>query len=121
MTYHYLAHVFYILESIAAIEAYVGADIDAAFADRKTYDAVLHRLETLSASAAKLPDDLKAAHPRIRWQAITGFRNILAHDYLGDIDHAVLIGIIRERLPELANALRQHVPDSFQHSPYTPS
>jgi len=116
MTYHFLAHIAYILESIDFIQKYVGDDVLKALDDRKTYDAVLHRLQTLAESASKLPDDIKQSHPQIRWQSLTGFRNILAHDYLGDIDHAVLAGIITERLPELSQAMRQHMPEPFHLS-----
>ncbi|MFN7755435.1 MAG: DUF86 domain-containing protein [Holosporales bacterium] len=122
MTPHWIAHAVYILESIAAIEHYVKdfSDTAAALDDSKTRDAVLRRLETLALSAAKLPQEFKAHHAHIAWKSIAGFRNILAHDYLGDIDNPLLIGIINKRLPELAAALQKHGVSFAPAIPSTP-
>lgn len=45
------------------------------------HDAVLRNLHTLTESSQKLSDKLKAEHS-IDWRAMSGFRNILVHDYL---------------------------------------
>ena len=46
-------------------------------------DAVLRNLQTLAESTQRISDRLKALHPEVDWRAIAGFRNVLAHDYLG--------------------------------------
>ena len=57
-------------------------DEDLFYRDRRTQDAVLRRLETLTDAAGHLSDALKARHPTVEWSRITGFRNVLAHGYL---------------------------------------
>jgi len=38
----------------------------------------------------RLPDEVKARHPAIPWRQVAGFRNILVHNYLGDMDEAIV-------------------------------
>lgn len=70
----------------------VGAKIDRIQArgdltqDEVLYDAVLRNLQTLSEATQMLPEYLKSQFPTIPWREISGFRNILVHNYLGDID-----------------------------------
>lgn len=42
----------------------------------------------------------------IPWREISGFRNILVHDYLGTIDATVIAQVIDERIPDLEQAVR---------------
>lgn len=76
----YLIH---ILECIERIEHYTEDGAEAFFSDTKTQDAVLRNLHTLSESTQRLSLRLKSAHPEVDWRGISGFRNILVHDYLG--------------------------------------
>lgn len=69
------------------------------------YDAALRNLQTLSEATQRLPDDLKQAHPGIPWRQISGFRNILVHNYLGDIDPQSIASVIRDQLSPLAAAV----------------
>ena len=39
--------------------------------------------------------------PNIEWRSISGFRNILVHDYLGGIDLDIIWEVIAKYLPEL--------------------
>ena len=110
MSPHYLAHIVHILESIERIQKYVEKEHDA-LNDEMIYDAVLRRLQTLSESAQKLPEDIHKQHQHIDWQKISGFRNILVHNYLGDMDTTILAGIIQHHLPVLHKTLLEHVPN----------
>lgn len=93
----YLVH---ILECIERIEEYV-ADGEVAFSkDRKTQDAVLRNLHTLSESTQRLSDDIKNQHPKPDWKAIAGFRNVIVHDYLG-VNLRRVWEIVSEYLPAL--------------------
>ena len=49
-------------------------------------DGVLRRLQTMAESTQRLSDDLKIRAPEVDWRALSGFRNVLVHDYLGGID-----------------------------------
>jgi uncharacterized protein with HEPN domain len=70
------------------------------------YDAALRNLQTLSEATQQLPEELKAAYPDIPWREIRGFRNILAHNYLGDIDPSTVSAVIEQHLPALELSVR---------------
>jgi len=75
-------------------------------ADEVLYDAALRNLQTLSEATQLLPDDRKAAYPDIPWREISGFRNILVHNYLGDIDPLTVSAVIDKNLPALEESIR---------------
>jgi uncharacterized protein with HEPN domain len=72
----------YISEAISLIEQRTQEGRDAFLSDIDIQDAVLWRLQTLAEATNRLPLEVKARHPEIRWRAIYGFRNIAAHGYL---------------------------------------
>ena len=107
---HWLAHAFHILESIERIQAQIEENATSIFNPSTIiYDGLLRRLQTLADASRQLPEDIKAQHPHIKWSNIAGFRNILAHNYLGDLDEAILKQIVFEQLPELYGAVLSHV------------
>ena len=65
------------------------------------YDAILRNLQTLSEATQLLPESLKQEYPQIPWREISGFRNILVHNYLGDIDSLTITMVIEKHIPEL--------------------
>lgn len=93
----YLLHV---SECIARIQEFTAGGKEAFFADRKTQDAVLRNLHTLSESIQRVSDDLKRTHSSVQWREIAAFRNIVVHDYLG-IDLHQIWDIIERDLPAL--------------------
>lgn len=91
-----LLHILHVLESISLIEGFVGRQTKAEFlSNRMCFDAVLRNLQTLSESLHKLPEDLKQRYPNIPWRDISGFRNILVHDYLEGVEGRVIWTIAR--------------------------
>ncbi|MHB1272258.1 MAG: HepT-like ribonuclease domain-containing protein [Rhodanobacter sp.] len=74
--------------------------------DEVLYDATLRNLQTLSEATQRLPDVLKQPWPLIPWQQISGFRNILVHNYLGDIDSQTVLTVVQQHLPPLEVAIR---------------
>lgn len=92
-------------ERIAKLEMVVGNDIDAAIKDETKWFAIERLLETLSDATKNIPEEMKAKHPDIPWKEIVGFRNRLAHDYLG-IDAAVVKKIIQRDIPSLKKAIK---------------
>lgn len=74
--------------------------------DEILYDAALRNLQTLSESTQYLPDDRKAAWPNIPWRDISGFRNILGHNYLGEIDSQTVLAVIDRHLDALETSIR---------------
>ena len=74
--------------------------------DEMLYDACLRNLQTLSEATQQLPDVLKQQYPTIPWKQISGFRNILVHNYLGDIDAQTVLMVVRQHLPPLELAVQ---------------
>ena len=75
--------------------------------DEILYDAALRNLQTLSEATRHLPDDLKDLHPEIPWRDISGFRNILVHNYLGKIDAQAVNKVISQNLVPLEAVVRE--------------
>jgi uncharacterized protein with HEPN domain len=74
--------------------------------DEVLYDAALRNLQTLSEATQMLPDELKALYPAIPWREISGFRNILVHNYLGDIDPLAISTVINTHLQPLETCIK---------------
>lgn len=97
----YLRH---IMECIRRIEENVAGGRNQFMASHTLQDAVLRNLQTMTESAQRLPDELKAAHPDVEWQRIIAFRNVLVHDYLG-IDLERIWEIVQRDVPEFKHAI----------------
>lgn len=83
--------------------------------DEVLYDASLRNLQTLSEATQLLPEAKKAAFPSIPWREISGFRNILVHNYLGEIDPLTVTSVIEKHLQaleECITAMLQKQPDN---------
>ena len=65
----------------------------------------LRNLQTLSEATQQLPDDIKARYLDIPWKKISGFRNILVHSYLGNIDALTVQRVVEQYLPPLASVI----------------
>ncbi|MCL2877140.1 MAG: DUF86 domain-containing protein [Betaproteobacteria bacterium] len=70
------------------------------------YDAALRNLQTLSEATQLLPSEEKARYPEVPWRDISGFRNILVHNYLGTIDPVTVVGVIERHLGSLETCVR---------------
>jgi uncharacterized protein with HEPN domain len=98
------AHALHILDAIAKVRRIQqrGSLTD----DDLLYDAALRNLQTLSEATQMLPDELKAKYPSIPWREISGFRNILVHNYLGDIDPLTISAVINTQLQSLEDCIK---------------
>ena len=74
--------------------------------DEVLYDAALRNLQTLSEATQWLPEERKAAFPAIPWREISGFRNILVHNYLGSIDPLAVATVIDKDLRPLEDCIK---------------
>jgi uncharacterized protein with HEPN domain len=95
------AYLEYINECIERINQYTAGGREAFFANAMTQDAVLRRLQTLAESSQRLSNDLKLRATEVDWRSISGFRNILVHDYLGGIDLNIVWDVVEQDLPIL--------------------
>jgi len=76
----YLIH---IIECIARIEEYTINGKSEFLSSSLIQDAVIRNLQIMTESTQKLSENLKQTYPDVGWRQLSGFRNVLAHDYLG--------------------------------------
>jgi uncharacterized protein with HEPN domain len=102
-------YVKHILECIDKINQYTDNDRERFVSDDLIQDGVLRRLQTMAESTQRLSEDLKQTMPDVDWRALSGFRNILVHDYLNGIDLNRIWDIVNNYLPELKKAVESIV------------
>lgn len=96
----YAHHILEAIEKIRRIEER-GSIAD----DDVLYAAALRHLQTLSEATRSLPVEKTERWPDIPWREIGGFRNILVHNYLGDIDPLTIVTVIDKQLEPLKQCL----------------
>ena len=96
----------YILDCIRKIKEYSQGGKEEFFTNSMVQDAIIRRLPTLAESTQQLSKDLKAASPEVQWRNISGFRNILVHDYLGGIDLNTVWDVVENYLPVLEKTIK---------------
>jgi uncharacterized protein with HEPN domain len=85
----YVAHM---LDCIERIFEYCENNETTFRSSRLIQDAVIRNLQTMAESAQRLSDRSKLLAPELPWRAISGFRNVVVHDYLGlDLDAIWLV------------------------------
>ena len=102
----YALHILDAIEKIRRIQA--RGDLTR---DEVLYDAALRNLQTLSEATQLLPEDKKLTFTTIPWREISGFRNILAHNYLGNIDPLTVVSVIENHLQPLEECVRTMLAD----------
>ncbi len=75
--------------------------------DSILYDAILRNLQTMSEATRHLPRLKTQNYPQIPWKEISGFRNILVHDYLGEIDAETILKIVKVHIAQLEEAVHK--------------
>lgn len=105
----YLQH---ILECIVLIQTYTQGSKAVFMANGVVQDAVLRRLQTMAESTQRLSESLKEEAPEVDWRALSGFRNVLVHDYLNGIDLEKVWDAVENYLPGLETAIRALNPDT---------
>jgi uncharacterized protein with HEPN domain len=98
-------YVDHMLECIERIEEYT-IDKEQFTRSRLVQDAVIRNLQVLAESSQRLSEATKKQIPEIPWRSISGFRNILVHDYLG-VDLELNWSVVEMELPNLQRALRK--------------
>ena len=104
-------YIHHVLDCVYRIGRYCQNDEEAFRKSELIQDAVLRNLQTLAESTQRISDSLKARHPEVDWRAISGFRNVLVHDYLG-INLGRVWEIVSIHLPALGlqmEAIRREV------------
>lgn len=102
----YLVH---IIECIERIERYTSKGKASFLNDPMAYDATLRKLQIMAESTQRLSEDLKQRHLGVPWRKIAGFRNILVHEYLGNLDNTIVWSVIEKMLPELKSVTKKEL------------
>jgi len=93
----------HMLDCIHRIDEYV-ENKEQFYSSRLVQDAVIRNLQVMAESSQRLADDIKKTYPDVPWKQISGFRNILVHDYLG-VDLDTIWSVVEQELPKLEQAL----------------
>jgi len=72
-------------------------------------DAVIRNVEVIGEAAKRVTAATRARMPELDWKAICGIRDVLIHDYIGDLDEVWNVASLR--IPELQATLEQQFPD----------
>lgn len=96
----YLKHV---LRCIARIEEYSAAGPESFFSSTLIQDGIIRNLQTLAESSQRLSASIKESYPDVDWTGLSGFRNVLVHDYLG-LDLVLIYRAVEQNIPRLKHA-----------------
>jgi uncharacterized protein with HEPN domain len=102
-----LLYIEYILQCINLIETYCQGGKEEFLNNLMVQDAIVRRLQTIAESTQRLSDNLKQKNSDVNWRSISGFRNILVHDYLGGIDLDIVWEVVNTYLSELKEKLEK--------------
>ncbi len=93
-------------DCLARITEYTGNERGRFMGSRLVQDAVIRNLQTLAESSQRLSAGIKATEAHIPWRELSGFRNVIVHDYLGiDLDAVWLV--VALDLPPLSEAVNR--------------
>lgn len=98
----YIEHM---LDSILRIYEYVDSK-DQFYHSQLVQDAVIRNLQVMAESSQRLSQNIKKQYPEIPWKNISGFRNILVHDYLG-VDLDMIWSVVDKELHPLELVLTE--------------
>jgi len=96
-------YVQHILRCITRIEQYTEGGRKTFFSSTLVQDAVVRNLQTLAESTQRLSERVKSRHREVDWKALSGFRNVLVHDYMG-VDLEYVYRAISQDMPRLKAA-----------------
>lgn len=97
-------YIVHMLECIERVKTYTA---DGEFVFRQSQlvqDAVIRNLQVMAESSQRLSESTKLIALDVPWRSISGFRNIIVHDYLG-LDLDVIWSVVSQELPPLEIAL----------------
>lgn len=89
-----------IKECIERIESYTSEGREAFMQTPMIQDAVIRNFEIIGEATKRLSAELRISYPKIQWQQIAGFRDVLIHDYL-KVNLNLIWGVVEKNLPEL--------------------
>jgi len=106
----YLMH---ILEAAKRLDGYLKGDKKKFLDDAMTQDAVIKVLANLTESTIKISDATKQHYPDIPWAEIKAFRNVLAHEYLGNLEYEEIWNISQKDIPPLIEVIKTILKEKY--------
>lgn len=105
------AYLLDIVQSAKLVARYVeGTAREAFLRDEQLQDAVVRRLLVIGEAARRVSTETRNTLPDVPWAAMTGMRNVLAHQY-DDVDYGTVWDTAQRDLPRLIAVLEPLVPD----------
>ncbi|MDC7226034.1 MAG: DUF86 domain-containing protein [Spirochaetales bacterium] len=74
--------------------------------DNKTQFAVIRCLEVIGEATKRLPEELRAANPKIPWRSMAGMRDRLIHGY-DVVDSEIVWITVTKTIPELIDKIKE--------------
>ncbi|MPZ22238.1 MAG: DUF86 domain-containing protein [Dehalococcoidia bacterium] len=90
----------WMVESLSLIEEYVAPGRGHFIDSTITQDAVIRRLEIVGEAAKRLSHDVRRRFDDVPWRAISGLRDVLAHDFAG-VRLSAIWAVATEDAPQL--------------------
>ena len=98
-----------ILECIERIQRFTAGGEAEFMKDALVHDAVIRNFEVIGEAAKRVSAEYQEAHPEIPWRSLTGFRDVLIHQYEGVSLPEVWRVVVKE-LPGLHAAIKRAIP-----------
>ncbi len=93
-----------ISERIQRIETFTAGGRETYIQSLLIQDGVIRNFEVIGEICKRLPPELTQQHPEIPWRQISGFRDVLIHDY-EEVDIEAVWRIVENDLQPLKNAV----------------
>ena len=92
---------------LAFIEKHIqNVNIEELNANEVLLDSMMFRMIQISENAKKLSDGYKIIHNNIPWNALSGLRNRIVHDY-GNVDLNIVYETLKYDIPELLELITE--------------
>lgn len=101
-----LVYVEHVLGCIARIESYTAGKKSVFVDSTLVQDAVVRNLQVLAESTQRISEAIKQKYPEVDWRGLAGFRNVLAHGYLG-LDAQRIWELIESRLAVIGTSMER--------------
>jgi len=98
-----------ILECLDRIRAYTKDGKRKFDHDSMVRDAVIRNFEIIGEASKRVPMEFREQTSEIPWRGLSGFRDVLIHQYEG-VDYERVWRIIEEDLPGLRSAISKALP-----------